>query len=138
MSFRPCALCEKRVPGKLASLYWAYWREDDVRSAWRQATCMACLTETFLPLLLKCNGDSMDGSTCLGCGGSLATDLVPVFLTLYLPKQEPREFEMAMCAACAAHLQVSMQRGAEKLPDRRGAASSPTPNAPDAWAALGL
>lgn len=138
MPFRVCALCEKKPKGKLASLYWAWFLADESRVAWRQIICVECFSTTYLSLLQKCNGTSTDSYTCLGCGGSLADDLAPVFLNLYLPRQEAREFELGMCAVCAAHLQISMQHGAEKLPDRKASSPTPSSTVADAWAALEL
>ena len=129
MDFRkPWSLCGARKPGKLASAYWAWFLADETRTAWKQRLDAECLTEAYGSLLQKSRSDSMDADTCIACGGSLEGDLDPVFLTLYLPRLEPREYELGTCAACAASLRSIMQTGAEKLEDR--SARGPSPSAP--------
>jgi len=46
--------------------------------------------------------------------------LDPIYLNLYLPKQDAREFALTTCGSCAAKLRISLQQGATKLPNRDG------------------
>jgi len=109
---------------------------DGNRTAWKQRLDADCLVATYGSLLGKSNSDSTDDDTCVACGGTSASDWDPVFLNLYLPKQEVREYELHTCAACAAKLRITMQQGAERLEDR--STRSPSPSAPstDAFANL--
>jgi hypothetical protein len=134
--FRPCSACDMKKPGKYASLYWAHFNGNGVRKAWRQALCHDCLMENFASLLGNTNSDSMGASTCPACGGTSATDLDPVFLTLFLPKREPKEFELATCAACAANLLPLTQVGATDLPNRQAGTGAPSPTEPSEWSDL--
>lgn len=136
MAFQPCSMCGQRKPGKQASAYWAWFLADGSRTAWRQRLDAECLVETYASLLQSSNTDSTDEPTCVGCGGTLTDDWDPVFLTLYLPRQEVREYEIPMCAACAASRRVTMQHGAERLADRQVRGPSPSATGPDPFAAL--
>lgn len=133
MSFKPCSLCEERKPGKFSALYWAHINGNGARKAWLQRLCRECLMESFGSLLASTKGDSTDVYTCPACGGSSRDDSDPVFLTLYLPKQEPKEFELATCAACAANLLPLTQTGSEELADRRLGLGAPNPKPPTVW-----
>lgn len=63
----------------------------------------------------------------------------PVFLTLYLPKQDVREYELATDAACAAFLRTSIVDKGTKLEDRRGTSGPPTTGpTDDPWSDLDL
>jgi hypothetical protein len=131
MAFQPCSLCGERKPGKQASAYWAWFLANGDRTAWKQRLDADCLVSTYSSLLQKCSSDSTEKPTCLGCGGSLGDDWDPVFLTLYLPKQDPKEYELPMCAPCAATQRVTMQVGAERLADRQVRGPSPSATGSD-------
>jgi hypothetical protein len=138
MSIRPCHLCRQRVPGKLSSAYWAWFLADGERVAWRQRLCMPCLTNHFLPILRNASSTSMDVSTCPACGGSSESDSDPVFLVLYLPKTDPKEFELNTFAACAAKTRGSIFELGERLPNRQAEVRGPSSDALDPWAELEL
>lgn len=129
MDFRkPCSLCGVRKPGKLASAYWAWFLADERRTAWKQRLDRDCLVTAYGSLLAKSNSDLTETDTCVACGGQLGSELDPVFCTLYLPREDPREYELGTCAACAATLRATIQTGAERLEDR--SARGPSPSAP--------
>ncbi len=130
MSVFPCSKCGQRSPGKLATAYWAWFRADGERTAWKQRLCARCAS-LLLGLLLRHAADnSTSVSMCPACGGDSATELDPCYLTLYVPTREPQEYALPTDASCAAHLRVEAQVGAEKLPDRgasmRGPSSLPS------------
>jgi hypothetical protein len=64
--------------------------------------------------------DNPNVSACPACGSDASTDLDPIYLTLYLPKQDPREFALSTCGPCAVSLRGSLQQGAMRLPERNG------------------
>lgn len=138
MSFRPCSLCGQRKPGKQATAYNAWFDKDEVRIAWKQRLCADCLTETYAEVLKKSSSDSTGADTCVACGGLQPTSSAPVFMTLYLPKQEPREYELVLCADCADTLQSFMTKGAEELEDRSARTRGPTTSPSDPFARIGL
>lgn len=138
MSIRPCSLCNKRAKGKLASAYWSWFTAANERIAWRQLLCSPCLTSTFGPILRKSSTDSTGEATCPGCGGSLADDVDPVFLSLYLPKQEALEYELDTDAACAAEIRGSIVDHGERLANRQLEVRGPSPLAEDPWAEFRL
>lgn len=133
---KPCSLCEQKKPGKFATLYWAHFSGTGERTAWRQRLCHECLVESFGSLLSNTNSASTDKPICPACGGTSEADLDPVYLTLYPPKMDPREFELATCAACAASLLGLTQTGSEPLVDRRMGLGAPSPQSPSVWADL--
>lgn len=135
---KPCSICAKRLPGKLATAYNAWFNANETRVAWKQRICADCLLATYVEVLQKCSEDSTEPTTCIGCGGSLVDDLDPVFMTLYLPKSEPKEFELAVCVPCADSLKATMQQGAEPLEDRSGRRQGPSTSPSDPFANLGI
>lgn len=80
----------------------------------------------------------MEELTCPGCGGTSGTDLDPVFLVLYLPKSDPREFELNTDAACAAKIRGSIVDLGERLENREPESRGPSTPANDPWADLEL
>lgn len=137
MSFRPCSICEQRFPGKPATIYCAWFTADNNRIAYKQRLCPGCLGAAYVEVLKASNSNGSDTDTCPSCGGANSVDLDPIFVTLYLPKQPEREYELATDAACAAKLRIVMQQGADRLEDR--SASRPGPStSPTAWDAVGL
>jgi hypothetical protein len=120
MSVYPCAGCGQRVPGRLASLYTAWFLADGSRTAWKQRLCASCVGSQLKPLLAAALEPSPDVTACPACGKDASNDLDPIYLTLYLPKQESREFALTTCASCAVKLRLRLQDRAERLPDRSG------------------
>jgi hypothetical protein len=92
VSIRPCSLCGHRVPGKLASAYWAWFVGDGDRVAWKQRLCLPCLTSTFAETLRNAKSGLTGDITCPVCGGQSEADMDAVFCVLYLPKTDPQEF----------------------------------------------
>lgn len=73
---------------------------------------------------------------CPSCGSDASQDLDPIYLTLYVPSQPARPFELTTCASCAAIIRAAAQTGATKLADRSETSSQPSPT--QAWDSLGL
>jgi len=138
MSPRPCDLCQQRVPGKLAALYWAWFVNGEDRVAWKQRTCLPCFKATWQPLLQSASSASTESLTCPVCGGESTDDGDAVFLTLYLPKQVEREYELNTDAACAAKVRLNIYERGERLPDRSGSTRGPSTSSTSAWDALEL
>ena len=138
MSRFPCSMCNQRVVGKLSSAYWAWFTADEERIAWKQKLCLGCLSNHFLPTLRNVNSDLTGPSICPACGGTSADDADPVYLVLYLPKADPREFELNTCAACAAKIRVSIVGQGERLENREAVVRGPSSQGPDPWAELEL
>lgn len=136
LSRQRCASCGQRVPEKLASLYWAWFRADGVRTAWRQRLCANCTVTSLSSLLQSANSQSLDLTTCPSCGGDASEDLDPIYLTLYVPGREQQSFELTTDAPCAARIRVAAQAGAQQLQDRTQQSSGSS--ATSAWDALGL
>jgi hypothetical protein len=136
VSVYPCSACGRRVPGRLASLYSAWFLADGSRTAWKQRLCVGCVSERLRPLLAAASQASPDVTACPACGGNASDQLDPIYLTLYLPKQEPREFALTTDASCAVTLRLGLQERAERLPDRNGSSGSqPNREDDDPWAA---
>jgi hypothetical protein len=138
VSIRPCHLCHKRVRGKLASLYWAWYLADNVRVAWRQNLCLDCLTEAFSTLFKSAAAADENSDTCPNCGTKCGDDIDPLFAVLYLPGSEQREYELELDAACAAKVRLLVVDQGDRLTDRAGRGSGPTPPTDNRWAELGL
>ena len=120
MSVRPCSFHGQRIDGKLASLYSAWFLADGSRTAWKQLLCAPCVREVLGPLFRAASANNQDVAACPACGSDSSSDLDPIYLNLYLPKQDAREFALTTCGSCAAKLRISLQQGATKLPNRDG------------------
>lgn len=138
MSIRPCSLCSKRVQGKLATAYWAWFVGENERIAWKQRLCLPCLSTTFAAILRNAKSALTEDITCPACGGQSEVDMDPVFCVLYLPKTDPQEFELNTDAACAASLRSSIFEHGERLANREAELRGPSTNSPDPWTALEL
>jgi hypothetical protein len=139
MSVYPCTFCKQRKPGKLANAYWAWFKMDGERSAWRVRLCLGC-APGHLAILLSSSELTPENSNvfaCVSCGADASEDSAPMYCTLYLPKKEPMEYALQLCGACAVRLQATISTSAERLPDRGGVVRGPSPDA-SAWDAIGL
>jgi hypothetical protein len=78
---------------------------------------------------------------CPVCHVGTLDDMDPVYATIYLPRQERMDAELACCPRDAVEVRNRALLGADRLPDRGAevGGSSPQPvTAADAWAALGI
>jgi len=139
VSVFPCSVCKRRLPGKLASCYWAWFNADGGRSAWKLRYCPGCAVEALSPLLKRTQSaaESQEVFACISCGGSAEGDSDPMYATLYLPGKEPTEYALQLCGACAAKLRIPIVDDGARLPDRNGVVRGPSPPI-SAWDALGL
>jgi len=133
-----CSICKERTRAKLATQYNAWFIADGKRICYRQTLCPICLIRTYKGLLQSSNSISTDESTCPACGGSSENDADPVFITLYLPKQEKQDFVLDFDAACAAKTRGVMQEGAILMPDRQAQGNSSGAPEPSPWDELEL
>lgn len=139
MSRFPCSLCHGRVLGKIAVGYWAWFLVDGSRSAWKVRYCVECAQKN-LSWLFKTSPAALTNTSlfaCISCGASCEEDSDPCWLTLYVPGQEPREWELQLDAACAAKLRIPVTSSGEKLLDRTAQMRGPS-SLTSAWDALGL
>jgi hypothetical protein len=133
MSVYPCSRHRSRTPGRLASFYWAWFLADGTRVAYKERICLEC-TKGELALLLANSTHPSDAvSQCPACGIDSADNQDAIFLTLYAPKLEPKEFQLPTCAPCAVTIRVRIQENADKLPDRGADIGGPQPPNTDAW-----
>jgi len=116
----PCSIHGQKVRGRLATLYNRWPNLDGTWSRWKQRLCVDCATALLVPLKAGMSAESLDRSVCPVCGKDSSADQSPIFLSVYLPKQEPREYALTTCVSCATSLQGSLRDGAIPLPDRGG------------------
>lgn len=139
MSAIPCSVCRKRSPQKMASAYWAWFREDGERSAWKLRYCLGCATTRLA--LLSASGsmaEAEDASNCLGCGTEVdQVEGALTFCTLFLPGKEPMEYALLLCPACAVKSRAPLIEDGRRLPNREEKVRGPSPSTL-AWDNLGL
>jgi hypothetical protein len=138
VSLLPCSGCGERVPGKLSTVYWAWFRADQTRYACRQRLCLACFVATVVPLA---EASAQNLVACPVCHEDTISDMDPVYADIYMPNQPKHRAELALCGAHAVEIRNRAQRGCELLPDRLGGVGGPQPpndDPNDAWAAIGL
>jgi len=136
MPFARCSVHDQRDAPKYASVYAAWFRSDGVRTAYKQKLCPQALREELSQILAHASDTSLDVTACPACGANSSEDLDPIYLNVYLPKQEARVYELPTCASCAAILRVQLQRGAEKLPDRQDTMAEARQAVDEAWSFL--
>jgi RNase P subunit RPR2 len=124
MSFYPCSNCGQRANGKLATLYVNWFNEDESRSAWRLRYCVACLTMFMGELQGGRSAASQLLTVCPKCGTDASENLSGVFLTIYPPKSEQREYALTTCLSCASELRKRFTETGERLPDRNAVAAA--------------
>lgn len=139
MSKYACSVCHGKVLGKIAVGYWAWFDAKGQRSAWKVRYCVECATKNlrFLFILPPQVSESMDIFTCALCGAGIQDDSDPVWLTLYVPGQEPREWELQLDGPCAVRIRAPLVSSGEKLADRSSQVRGPS-SLTSAWDALGL
>jgi hypothetical protein len=139
MSVYPCSMCKRRMPGKLASAYWAWFLADGSRSAWKVRYCPECARQHLLGLLaeLRSMGETSSVFACVSCGADASQDSDPVYLTLYLPSKEPMEYALQLDSACAVKLRIPITELGMRLEDRGGLVRGPSP-ATSVWDELGM
>lgn len=135
---KQCGRCEQQVPGKRASLYWAWVNADGRRRAYKQMVCPTCVIEAFAALIVRSEEPVL---ICPDCGIGTADDYDAVYLTYCLPGMPKAQSEMPLCGSCAVKVRTEALKGATALPDREagvgGLGPQPTDPVPD-WGALGL
>ena len=120
MSQYPCSSCGQRTKGRLATLYNAWFNDEGTRECYRQRLCASCITTLADILRASASESSLDVACCLGCGKDASAELSPIYLTVFLPKQEQREYALTMCLSCATSLRSTLMVGAQLMQDRGG------------------
>lgn len=119
MSLQPCSLHGTPVPGvKLATLFAAWHNEEGIRQAYKLKLCANCLTTVRASLLKFLSPNSPNLTVCPACEADSSADLSPIYLTLYVPKQEGREFALATCGSCATGWRGTFSESGQLQPDR--------------------
>jgi hypothetical protein len=137
MSLFPCSSCGQRLPGKLSSATWAWFRSDGERVAYRQRLCLTCVATNVAPLEVETREWSLN---CPACHIDASDDLDPVYLTLFVPGTGRIALELPMCPRCAVEVRNRAQQGGERLESREFGGQDPGPqtNTESGWAALGI
>lgn len=130
LSRYPCSSCGQRN-GKLATSYNAWVDEEGGRTCYRQRLCVACVTNLVGSLLASASDSSPNVCVCPSCGKDASSDLSPLYLTIYPPKQEPKEFALTTCTSCAKQWRESLSANADLMRDRQGDVGA---GAASAWA----
>lgn len=136
----PCSGCGGREPGKLSNATWAWWRADNVRTAWRQKLCVSCYVLRVQPLESAVGTEPMH---CPLCHTDPGEDMDPTYLTVFVPGLGPLRLEMATCGPCAVEMRNRAQENATHLDDRQPSFGGPdtgpqTDPALQAWRDLGI
>lgn len=114
----PCAGCSQLVKGKLATVYSAWFNTQGEREAWKQRFCAPCLMQAMDALKALASENLSDLIVCVSCGANSSESINAIYLNVYLPKQEGREYALPMCDSCASSARELLQVNASKLPDR--------------------
>ena len=128
MSGYPCSSCGQRVQGRIASAYVAWFKADGERVAYKLRLCFDCVRVNFTPLFVAMReADPAVLTWCPICAKETpSAELDPVYLTLYLPKDEPKEYAFQFHAVCAAKFRGPVATNGTRLPDRGGSVRGPS------------
>ncbi len=132
----PCSNCHKRPPGKLATAMWRWFETEDRSVGYRCRFCVLCLTELMGSLKAGVSADSSLFSVCPRCGRDSGENQSPIWLWLYVPKQQSREYALTTCTSCAESLREFVQACGEMLPERGVGAAAPTSTPESEWSAV--
>jgi hypothetical protein len=135
----PCSMCRRPSASKMASAYWAWFRADGERTAWKLHYCLECAAGA-LSVLSNASSqltETSDVFACVACGASAETDSDPMWCTLYLPGKDRMELALQLDTACAAKLRIPITQNGSRLPDRNAQLRGPSTST-SAWDALGL
>jgi hypothetical protein len=133
VSLYPCSSCGQRQKGRLATFYNAWFDEQGERVCYRQRLCVPCV------MLLReiLSGTQCENSSavacCPMCGSDSSANQSAIYLTVYLPKQEAREYALTTCTSCAMNLHESLQVGAQLMADRPGGEAGAPASSSSAW-----
>lgn len=116
-----CSLCGTRPRGKMASFYWAKFDGGNARIAWKQRLCKPCYerdVQTWYERMIRDHAEDQ-GYKCVLCDEADPNNMVPLFLTAYIPN-EPMEREgIDVCLSHAPAFEELARRGGEALVDRQ-------------------
>ena len=138
MSGYPCSSCGQRVAGRIASAYVAWIKADGERIAYKLRLCFDCVRVNFTPLFTNMRkADPQSLSWCPVCEKETSpAELDPVYLTLYLPKDDPKEYAFQFHAACAARFRGPVASNGIRLADRGGRVRGPSPSESQDWGSV--
>lgn len=120
MSFRPCSIHGEKINGKLATLYAAWFDDDNTRISYSLKCCAPCLTTLLGSLNVRRLADSSTLAECPICGQDSSTGVWPLYLTIFPPRSEPREYALPTHRSCVTPYFASFAENGTKLPDRFG------------------
>ena len=133
MSLFPCSVHGAHVPGKLATVF-ARWNDSNGEFVgWKLRICASCLTTVMGSLTEHLLSDSSTLVLCPACGTDSSAQLQPLYLFVYAPKLQPREYALTTCESCATSWQGSFEGYGEKLPDRKVGAGAEAPTTDFQW-----
>lgn len=141
MSVYPCSRHGQRAPGKLASVYWAWFDADGVRHAYKERLCIPCFVENVVAWNVEAEANP---NSCPVCHTVAQGDADPVFSTVYVPGRGPEETVWQTCGVCAVRVRGPIVASGDPLGDRELGASveGPRPltqaSPTAAWDAIGL
>jgi hypothetical protein len=123
VSLLPCSVCKKRPRGRLATVYASFF-QGSTRFGKRGRYCGVCvgqLAEYVRDLKpISTEDESIEWpENCPLCGGAIAEDFDPTYLTVYMPKSEAVQLVVASCSACAYVARPQLVLGMDPTVDRQ-------------------
>ena len=117
---RPCSACHQRSIDGLASIYWAWYPQRDVRVAYVSKLCIDCTTTHVVPLAATTPLDRAESGSdnCALCGIGTADDPNYLYATVYAPHQNQADLEALLCGPCMATMAGFCRENGRSLPDR--------------------
>lgn len=127
MAIEPCCLHHARYAGRAATSYWVWFAPDGERICFKLASCPDCHLEVLLGVLSQSQPGVVELDICPGCGTKFDPVPLPLFLTVYMPGTERRDYERPFCSACHSKVvSVPLEHG-KRQPNRQ---VSPSPLIP--------
>jgi hypothetical protein len=120
VSTRPCSIHGQRVNGKLATFYNRWVGAEGTWKRYKQWLCAHCATDLLAHLRAGLSETSPELFVCSVCGSPISEIGSSVYLTVYPPRSESREYALTICPSCSQPAVASLQDGAVELPNRPG------------------
>lgn len=118
MSLVPCSIHGEKIGGKLATEYAAWFDTSGERVSYQLKLCAPCLTQQMASLLAHRSDESSTLVLCPVCGTDSSESLDGLFLTIFPPKQDGKEYALTTCSSCAKAWRESFSANGKLMPNR--------------------
>lgn len=134
----PCSGCGKVRKGKAASVYWAWFPDDESREGWKWRLCFECAGLRLPDLAHHFEKESNEeDADCASCRQPLYDTAERLMITLYLPQADYVQALLQLHTACFEGMLQGVKKIGSKTKTSLGQGGGPPALTQD-WAGLGI